>query len=55
MNFSGTSERILAQGVQALEAVAAQSMALDDWLDRKAGTELRRALSSLLFTFFQCC
>ena len=53
MNFSGTSERILAQGVQALEAVAAQSMALDDWLDRKADKALRRALSSLLFTFFR--
>lgn len=53
MNFSGTSERVLAQGVQALEAVAAQSMALDDWLDRKADKNLRRALSSLLFTFFR--
>ena len=53
MTYSGTSERILAQAVQALEAIAAQSTGLDDWLDRKAPGELRRALASLLFTFFR--
>lgn len=53
MTHSGISEQILAQGVQALEAIAARRMGLDDWLDRRADSRLRRSLSSLLFTFFR--
>ncbi len=52
-NYSGTSEKVLSESIKALQIWKNELITVDDILDQDISSDIRRTVSSILFTYFR--